>query len=201
MTTPKSARIRAGGTAAVVLAAGGGTRWAAQEAGQPGHKLMASFRGRPIVSWALEAAMGAGLDGTWVVSGAVDLRDLVPNGVRVLVNRNWPDGQATSLQRAVDEARAEGLAAIVVGLGDQPLVESSAWQAVAGASGDVAVATYDGQRRNPVKLAAAVWELLPLTGDEGARSLIRSRPDLVEEVPCQGDPADIDTREDLQRWS
>ena len=181
-----------------MLAAGGGSRWSAEE---EGHKLLAPFRGRAVASWAIEAARAAGLDATWVVTGAVDLAGLIPPGVQVLENRSWADGQATSLHRAVEEAQVQGFGALVVGLGDQPLVEASAWRAVASASGDIAVATYDGRCRNPVKLAAAVWDLLPRTGDEGARSLMRSRPDLVQEVPCQGDPADIDTREDLLRWS
>jgi molybdenum cofactor cytidylyltransferase len=204
---------------AVVLAAGGGTRWRAagdrrssHEAGEadpdptppdqrPRHKLLAPFRGRPVVAWAVEHALAADVGPTWVVTGAVDLGSVLPAGVEILANPAWAEGQATSLQTAVDEARRRGAPALVVGLGDQPLIPPSAWAAVAASGAAIAVATYDGQRRNPVKLSAAVWDLLPRAGDEGARSLIRSRPDLVQEVPCQGEPVDIDTREDLDRWS
>ena len=154
-----------------------------------------------MVWWAATHALQAGLSPTWVVTGCVDLAGVLPAGVSILHNGDWAEGQATSLRRAVTEARAAGVPAIVVGLGDQPLIPSEAWRAVAASGADIAVATYDGKRRNPVRLAARVWDSLPGTGDEGARTVMRDRPELVTEVPCPGDPVDIDTREDLQRWS
>lgn len=138
---------------------------------------------------------------TWVVTGAVDLSGVVPAGAEVLPNPDWLEGQATSLQAAVRAARRDGLEAIVVGLADQPGVTADAWRSVAACDAPIAVATYDGSRRNPVRLSSGVWDLLPTHGDQGARVLIRERPDLVSEVPCHGDPTDIDTREDFDRWS
>jgi CTP:molybdopterin cytidylyltransferase MocA len=183
-------------TAGIVLAAGGGTRFDGPE-----HKLLSSFRGRALVSWSVAAAIGAGLDEVAVVVGAVDLGPAVPPGVQVVENADWASGQASSLQAAVSWAASRSHDVIVIGLGDQPLVPATAWMAVAGADSPIAVATFEGRRRPPVRLDRSVWSLLPTEGDEGARVLMQERPDLVREVVCQGQPADIDNREDLSRWS
>lgn len=183
-------------TAAVVLAAGGGTRFQGAT-----HKLRAPLRDRPVVRWAVDAALAAGLDDVAVVVGAVDLSDVLPDGLRVVVNERWSEGLATSLQAAVRWAGSAGHDAVVVGLGDQPLVPVAAWRAVASSSSSVAVATYGGLRRNPVRLHRSVWDLLPTSGDEGARALLARAPALVCEVACDGEPADVDTVEDLGRWS
>jgi molybdenum cofactor cytidylyltransferase len=182
--------------AAVVLAAGGGTRFEG-----PQHKLLSDFRGRPLAWWAMAAAVGAHLDEVAVVVGAVDLGVTVPVGVRVIENADWASGQASSLQTAVSWALERRHEALVVGLGDQPLVPSAAWAAVADSASPVAVATFDGQRRPPVRLHRSVWSLLPTAGDEGARVLMKARPDLVSEVVCEGLPVDIDNEEDLTRWN
>jgi len=42
---------------------------------------------------------------------------------------------------------------------------------------------------------------LPSSGDEGARALLRGSKHAVGEVPCDGHPGDVDTVEDLERWS
>lgn len=182
--------------AAVVLAAGGGSRFRG-----PTHKLLAPFRGRPVVAWVLDQVGAAGFDEVLVVTGADPLTDLVPDGVRRLHNDRWAQGQATSLRLAVQDAESAGHRAIVVGLGDQPLVPASAWRTVGATAGAIVTASFDGSNRPPVKLERAVWSLLPSAGDEGARALMRTRPDLVSAVPCLGDPVDIDTVEDLARWS
>lgn len=186
------------GVAGVLLAAGGGSRFAGNE-----HKLRAPFRGRPLVQWAVEAACGAGLDEVFVVVGALALDDVLPAGVTVVRNDRWAEGQATSVRAGIAAAAGAGHDAVVVGLGDQPLVPAEAWRTVAAAPDHppVAVAVYQDRRRNPVRLARSVWPLLPATGDEGARALLRERPELVQEVACPGESADVDTVEDLQAWS
>ncbi|HKY15904.1 MAG TPA: nucleotidyltransferase family protein, partial [Microthrixaceae bacterium] len=182
-------------TVAVVLAAGGGSRWDG-----PGHKLLAELDGMAVVQRAVRAAVDAAIGPVVVVTGAVPLEELVA-GVEVVVNDRWASGQASSLQLGIARADALGADAVVVGLGDQPAVGVDTWRAVAAGRGQIAVATYDGDRRPPVRLAREVWSLLPESGDEGARALLRLRPELVTEVACAGDPRDVDRMEDLGRWS
>jgi molybdenum cofactor cytidylyltransferase len=188
--------------AAIVLAAGGGSRFTAS--GGEGHKLLASYLGRTVVEWAIENAAAARLDATYVVRGAIELPvpRLAADAVRFVPNDRWREGMATSLHAGVTRARRDGHHAVVVGLGDQPLVLADSWQRVARATAKpIGVATYGGVRGNPVRLSSLVWPLLPVTGDLGARLVMRRRPDLVVEVPCAGRAADIDTIDDLREWS
>jgi CTP:molybdopterin cytidylyltransferase MocA len=61
-------------------------------------------------------------------------------------------------------------------------------------------ATYDGQPGHPVLLEQSLFDRVrALSGDTGARDLLRDAR--VIEVPCDGlgDPADVDTPDDLAR--
>ena len=172
---------------AAVLAAGAGTRFEG-----PTHKLLTAFRGKPLYRWAVEAAVASGLQ-VIVVTGDVDIDVEVPT----VPNPRWHEGIATSMQAAV--AAAGDADAIVVGLADQPLIPADAWRLVAASDAPIAVATYAGERRNPVRLGRAMWPLLPATGDQGASVLFKDHA--VVEVACPGDPADVDRLEDLEQWS
>ncbi len=184
------------GVAAVVLAAGAGERFAGQQ-----HKLLCEVGGVPLIRRAVDSALAAGLDETIVVMGAVDLLDVLPEEVTVLQNEAWRHGQATSLAAAVNYAGSRGYRGVVFGCGDQPGVPAEAWAAIGHAESDLAVAEFNGARRPPVKIGAALWSHLPLSGDEGGRVLLRRRPELVKVIACEGNPDDIDTLEDLKKWN
>jgi CTP:molybdopterin cytidylyltransferase MocA len=182
--------------AAVILAAGAGTRYEG-----PTHKLRAEIDGVPVLRRAVDAARAADLDEVIVVTGAEDLLDILPEDVTVIRNDLWEEGQASSLQVAVAYAGSVGHRAVVFGLGDTPGVPTEAWRAVAADDGDLVVAEFGGERRPPLRVGAALWAHLPASGDEGARVLMRRRPELVRSIVCDGEPTDVDTVEDLARWS
>jgi molybdenum cofactor cytidylyltransferase len=184
--------------AAVILAAGAGSRFG----GNAGEKLLAPTHGRPLLAHAIAPAREAGFEELVIVEGPTDLREIVPDDATLLRNGQWRDGQGTSLRVAIDWCQRQGHDSVVVGLGDLPGLTAEAWRAVADApGGPIVIATYRGRRGHPVRLDADVWPSLPIDGDEGARVVISRHPELVTEVACSGKPVDIDTREDLRRWS
>jgi molybdenum cofactor cytidylyltransferase len=190
---------RPSGVSAIVLAAGGGSRFG-------GGKLLAELGGQPIIEAVFDNLRGAPVDEIIAIVGAdaQRLREVCERyGVRTVANEEWERGQSTSVLAGL---RACGGEAAVVLLGDQPFIGAEAVGRLVAAfakGAKVAVATYGGKRRNPVLFSREVWPLLEaeLAGDEGARSVLRRHPGLVVEVPCEGvgDPTDVDTREDLRR--
>lgn len=185
-------------TLAVLLAAGAGSRFSG-----PQHKLRTVFEGKTLFIHSLQTMLAAGLDGALVVTGAVDLQDLVAD-TPTAHNSAWATGQRSSVLTALSYAREHGYTAVVVGLADQPGITSEAWQLVAGSESPIAVATYSGKRGNPVRLHESVWDLFESVDSEpdaGARTLMHLHPELVMEVACKGNSADIDTTEDLSQWT
>ena len=188
-------------TTYVLLAAGGGKRFSG-----PLHKLLAPLRDTTLVGTSLAAMTAAGGDDCVVITGAETSDGFLSHlsGVHRVHNPDWESGQRSSVLLAIATARAAGSSQVVIGLADQPFVGTDSWTAVAECDSPIAVATFDGRRGNPVKLRSDVWELLengPGGPDEGARALMDRHPELVRQVACQGSPDDIDTREDLARWT
>jgi CTP:molybdopterin cytidylyltransferase MocA len=184
-----------------VLAAGRSTRF-------DGVKQVAPLGDRPLVRWAVDAALASGLRPVVTVVGnrAGAIEAVLPPGVDVVKARRASQGISQSLRALV--TALDGwvqIGAVCVGLGDQPHVGAEAYRRLAqayDAGATFAVATYAGQRQNPVLIARPLWpRVRELRGDVGARALM---PEVaVTEVDCTdtGSPADVDTPADLERMA
>jgi nicotine blue oxidoreductase len=183
----------------VLLAAGQGSRF-----GSP--KALVELGGRTLAQRGVDTLRAGGADPVLVVTGAVPVQ---LDGVLTVDNPEWATGMGSSLRAALRYFREHPEIepqAIVVALADQPLVGAEPVTRLIGAfraGATVAVASYDGQPRNPVLIAREHWpEVAGLaTGDRGARAFLRARPELVTSVECGdvGRADDIDTPEDLAR--
>jgi CTP:molybdopterin cytidylyltransferase MocA len=183
-----------------VLAAGRGVRFG----GEVPKQLM-PLAGRPLAAYAVDAALASGLSPVVVVVSDERVEAaLHTTGAVTFVHNDAPErGISSSLQSALRALEPdEKVDAVVVGLADQPLVGPDAYRRIAHAYDDgarLAVAVYDGTRGNPVLIGREHWEeALALSGDEGARVLLRGYG--AREVPCDGtgDPTDIDTPDALE---
>jgi CTP:molybdopterin cytidylyltransferase MocA len=177
--------------AGLILAAGGGTRFG------PRPKLLADFRGRPLLEHAIRAQCAvSALERVVVVLGSgaelllerVDFLDSEP-----VVCEDWREGQAASLRFGVSQL--SGASKVIVTLGDEPLI---APQVVARFVDERAPAraTYDGRPGHPVSLGRKALSAVPgLSGDRGARDLLAGARMVECGHLCSG--RDVDTPRDL----
>lgn len=121
----------------------------------------------------------------------------------VVRNQDWRTGLASSLRAGLASMSAE-IMAVVVALADQPRVGPEAVRRLVEAhqaGAGLAVATYDGEPRNPTLLGREHWAgvAAAATGDVGARAYLKQHRDQVLGVPCDdtGSPVDLDTPADL----
>jgi len=190
-----------GQVAAVVLAAGLSRRMGAA------NKMLALYEGKPMVRRAVEAALASKADPVLVVLGheaeavRAALADLP---VRFVDNADYREGLASSLRAGI-AAVPQTCDGALICLGDMPRVDANLIDALiapfAPARGAlIVVPVREGRRGNPVVWSRRYFaELMALSGDEGARRLIRTHDDAVIEVPVADDAAffDIDTRQGL----
>ena len=190
--------------AGVLLAAGEGSRF-----GQP--KALVELNGQTLAERGVGLLRAGGADPILVVTGAVPLE---LDRTLTVDNPQWRTGMGSSLRAALQALTEAGrgpeigpeIGAVVVALADQPLVGAEAVARLIAAyrgGASVVVAAYDGQPRNPVLLAREHWPevIATATGDQGARTFLRTRSELVTLVECgdTGRPDDIDTPADLAR--
>ena len=186
-------------TAAVVLAAGAGSRFG-------GGKLQAFLDGQPILAHVVAAARAAGLDPIVVVVppiGELDALDL--GAVRRVTNPNPAEGLSSSVRLGLRALELdEAVQAVAILPGDQPLVRPEVIVklvealAASPATPFVVPRYADDGAPNPIVAHRTIWRLADeLAGDRGFGPVLAAHPELVRYVPIAGSNPDIDTPADL----
>lgn len=201
-------------TVAVLLAAGSGSRLGL------GPKALLPHRGRALVEHVVAVLLAGGCDVVVVVLGADADRvraeaSLGDPRVRVVVNRDWSSGMASSLRAGVAAALALEPSRVVVAHVDQPgvvpddvarllaahrpgRVTASCWTAAVD-PGDATVPDRRPHWAHPLVLGAALAGPAAASahGDHGARNFLHAHADLIDVVDHPGDGRDLDTAADL----
>lgn len=187
--------------AAVLLAAGMSTRFGEDD------KLMAEWRGKPIVAHVLETV--ASLRFAELVAVARPIADapvihrkLERRGYTILVNDQPEQGISGSIVRAVEHVMPlRKCRGILICLADMPDVPQTHYTRICLAAEDIrsVVASTDGFSASPPAFIGRKHfpELLALRGDQGARAL------LSHGIQIETSGAvlhDIDSPDDLPGW-
>jgi len=168
-------------------------------------KLLLPVDGMPAAECVIRAADASLLDEIVLVYREAAVRELARAfRCRAVYNPDAAEGQSAAVRAGITAARPDAEAYLFM-VGDQPRMTASvinrliaAWQEKRDA---IVVPVYTAKRGNPVLFSAALKdELLALQGDEGGRSILERKMDMVYFVDVE-DPsagADIDTPEDYE---
>ena len=187
--------------AAVILGAGKSTRM-----GGP-NKLLARLDGKALIRHAAEAAAGAELAQTILVTGhrAEEVASEAAGlDVAIVHNPDFADGMAGSIRTGMNALAADIDAALIL-LGDMPRISADVLRQIVSIYQQddtklIVTATADGKRGNPVLWDSRFFPALKsLSGDVGARHLIAENPGFVAEVEIGAAARlDLDTPEALK---
>jgi molybdenum cofactor cytidylyltransferase len=186
--------------AGLLLAAGASTRMGAP-------KQLLDWGGVPLVRHVAVNALQARLDALYIVLGAHAqpvAQALDGLSVTLVENPGYAEGLGSSLRSGVAALPAQTTAVVVL-LGDQPLVTPALIDRLIEAAHDDAVLIsaplVDGRRANPVLFKATLFPaLLQTRGDQGARAVIAAHQQALRLVPAdEGAAVDIDTPEAYAR--
>lgn len=185
--------------AAVLLAAGQSRRFGRA------NKLLAPIRGVPMAARAMKLLMVLEADFSFAVVSCEEVARLArERGIRALRNGQPERGLSGSIALGVRAAQEEGADAVLLLAADQPkLTEASLRALLAGfcRGGGLAACLEDETHwGNPAVFSMTLApELLGLTGDRGAKAVLKRHEEEITRVPCAfpGELADADDPQTL----
>jgi CTP:molybdopterin cytidylyltransferase MocA len=182
-----------GKTVGLLLAAGASQRFGDQ------NKLLAHYRGKPLIAHAADAMRACALDHMVAVVRDDDVAALL-SAFAIVAPKNTEPAQSDSLSAGIRVCLDQNPDRILVVLADMPRITSAHLQAViVRCTPSRASASSDGSRRMPPACfpAARVGELLSMQGDTGAAALLRALPNEALVMTAPAMLKDVDVAGDL----
>lgn len=188
-------------TGIIILAAGNSSRL-----GRP--KQLLPYRGKTLLLYVVAEALEASLQPVVVVTGAyqAEIQDALTGlEVNIVHNPRWETGMASGIAAGLGEALSiePHLSGLIVAVCDQPYISAELFRSLmekqAGSGKGLIASVYSETLGTPVLFDGRYFtELAVLSGDAGAKQLLRRYPDDVAAVPFPNGSIDIDTEEDFQ---
>jgi len=174
-------------------------------------KQLVSIKGQPLLLKSMNAAIETGIENIIVVLGANEQEHhqvIKDARVHVVVNADWKKGMGSSLKTGLSYLlqQTPNVDAFITMVCDQPLITSDQLKKLLAeheSSRSAIVASfYQGVAGVPVLFHRTLFpELLLLPDDAGAKKILQEHPHLVKTAPFPGGEIDIDTEDDLRKFS
>lgn len=191
-------------TAMLIVAAGASSRL-----GRP--KQLLTLQGQSLLQHTVRVAQQSTLGPVIVVLGAhaPEVRSSIEAfGVELVYNEDWQEGMAASIRCGMAHVQQvhPAVDAVILMVCDQPYVSPVLLQQLQRAHQNtgkpIITCSYADTFGPPTLFHQSLFaQLLQLTGDVGARSILKMHADRVEAIPFPEGAVDIDTDADFQNMS
>lgn len=185
-------------TGIIILAAGNSSRL-----GRP--KQLLVFKGKTLIEWTIEAALATNFKPVVVVLGAFadQVKEKIPLTVAHLINDNWSDGMASSIAAGLAEIlkHSPDLENLIITVSDQAYINATILSALQqkhmNTKKGIIASSYAKTTGTPALFNKRYFsQLLSLTGNNGAKSMLKLHDNDVETVAFAQGNIDIDTETD-----
>jgi len=188
-------------TGIIILAAGSASRFGST-------KQLLHFKGKTLLKHTVEEAVEAGAQPVVVVTGAnADevSKEIRNEKVEIVFNKNWEQGMASGIVIGLKNAITlnRELEKVIITVCDQPFVSSSLFQQLFQRQNESAkhlvASAYADTIGTPALFTIKYFDALKgLTGDQGAKGLLKKYSEDLATVDFPDGYIDIDTQEDYE---
>ena len=184
----------------MILAAG-----ASRRLGHP--KQLVKRKHTTLLNHTIEQAQGSQVGNVFVALGS-SFKEILPtldNNIHTIFIHDWHEGMGQSIAESIEVIEKEKFDAIIVSVCDQPFISEKQFRDLKHAyecdDFSIVVSRYSDSKGPPTLFDKQHFEALKnLTGDDGAKEVVRNNKDNVTHIDFPEGDIDIDTKEDERRF-